>query len=57
MRRVGCFRPRGASDGRPDLSSARHVPHAAIKVTKMLAHLVEREPKGESALHGVDREA
>jgi len=39
------------------LSPARRVPHAAIKIAEMLAHLIKREAKGENALHGVDWEA
>jgi hypothetical protein len=46
----------GPSDGGPDLSSARDIPHAPIEVAEILAHLVEREPEGEKALRGVQRQ-
>jgi hypothetical protein len=46
----------GPSDGGPDLSPARGIPHAPIEVAEILAHLVEREPEGEKALRGVQRQ-
>jgi hypothetical protein len=46
----------GPSDGRLDLLSARGIPHAPIEVAEILAHLVEREPEGEKALRGVQRQ-
>jgi hypothetical protein len=42
--------------GRPDLSCARGIPHAPIEVAEILAHLVKREPQGEKALRGVQRQ-